>query len=92
MSETLSLPFAAGSDTSKAAADAMAAKPLRVRRDHERIINVLLSGGKTDNEGIEILGLDGSSYRPRRIELVRMGRVRDSGERRNGSTVWEVIR
>lgn len=91
MSEQIGLPYVTGSDTSKAAAEAMAAKPFRVRADHQRIINVLLSGPKTDNEGMSILGMSGSSYRPRRGELVRGGRVRDSGARKDGSTLWELV-
>ena len=39
-----SLPFAAKSETSRDAAERMAAQPNRVRRDHESILNVLLSG------------------------------------------------
>jgi hypothetical protein len=66
----------------------MAAKPLRVRRDHERILNVLLSGPKTDAELQRILGMDGNTERPRRGELVAAGRVVDTGERRDRSAVW----
>ena len=58
--------------------------------DRQRILNVLLSGGKTDAEIQEILGLSGSTERPRRGELVQQGLVVDSGERRDRSSVWAL--
>lgn len=82
------LPFVLKSETSRSAARAMGKKPKRVSGDRQRIVNVLLSGGKTDAEIQEILGLRGSTERPRRIELVEMGLVIDTGERRDRSTVW----
>ena len=86
----LKLPFVANSDTSLRAARQMGAKPTRVTGDRQRILNVLLSGGKTDAEIQEILGLRGSTERPRRGELVSQGLVVDSGERRNRSSVWAL--
>ena len=88
--EELRLPFVAGSDTSLQAARHMGAKPTRVTGDRQRILNVLLSGGKTDAEIQEILGLSGSTERPRRGELVQQGLVVDSGERRDRSSVWAL--
>lgn len=88
MSEELKLPFQAHSQPSLDAARSMAQKTPRVNGDRQRIVNVLLSGGKTDAEIQEILGLRGSTQRPRRIELVEMGVVIDTGERRDRSTVW----
>ena len=88
MSEEISLPFAPGSETSRKAAERMAARPTRIRADHRRILNVLLSGPKTDREIQAILDLEGSSQRPRRLELVQLGEVVDTGERRNRSTLW----
>lgn len=46
--------------------------------------------GATDNEIQAYLGMGGSTERPRRIELLRAGKVRDSGIRRNRSIVWIV--
>ena len=88
MAEELTLPFQRHSKPSLGAARDMARKTPRVKGDRQRIVNVLLSGGKTDAEIQEILGLRGSTQRPRRIELVEMGLVIDTGERRDRSTVW----
>lgn len=51
--------------------------------------------GLTDDEGETILGIIAQTYTPRRGELVRAGKVRDSGERRPTSSgrpaaVWVV--
>lgn len=88
MAEELALPFQRHSKPSLDAARDMAKRTPRVNGDRQRIVNVLLSGGKTDAEIQEILGLRGSTQRPRRIELVEMGVVMDTGERRDRSTVW----
>jgi hypothetical protein len=48
--------------------------------------------GATDNEIIVALGMKGSTERPRRIELWRMGLIEDSGLRRDGCTVWRVVK
>ncbi len=82
------LPFAAKSETSRDAAERMAAQPTRIRRDHESILNVLLSGPKTDRELQDILNMSGDTERPRRGELVKMGRVRNTGQKRDRSTLW----
>ena len=83
-----SLPFAAKSETSRDAAERMTAQPNRVRRDHESILNVLRSGPKTDRELQTILNMSGDTERPRRGELVKMGRVRNTGQKRDRSTLW----
>ena len=88
MGECIGLPYAPGSDTSRAAAIRMAVKPARLRADHQRILNVLLSGPKTDREIQSILEMEGSTERPRRGELVEMGRVYDTGERRDRAVLW----
>ena len=88
MSEEISLPFASGSETSRKAAERMAARPTRIRADHRRIMNVQLSGPKTERENQTILGMSGDTQRPRRLELVQLGEVVDTGERRNRSTLW----
>ena len=84
------LPFAAGSETSREAAERMAEQPTRIRRDHESILNVLLSGPKTDREIQTILNMSGDTQRPRRGELVAMGRVVNTGQRRERSTLWGI--
>ena len=83
-----SLPFAATSETSRDAAERMAAQPRRIRRDHESILNVLLSGPKTDRELQNILKMSGDTERPRRGELVKMGRVVNTGKKRDRSALW----
>ena len=87
MDNQTSLPFAAGSETSREAAERMAEQPTRIRRDHESILNVLLSGPKTDKEIQSILNMSGDTQRPRRGELVAMGRVVNTGQRRERSTL-----
>jgi hypothetical protein len=90
MDNQTSLPFAAGSETSREAAERMAEQPTRIRRDHESILNVLLSGPKTDKEIQSILNMSGDTQRPRRGELVAMGRVVNTGQRRDRSTLWSI--
>lgn len=90
MTETMTLPFARGSATSEAAAKRMAAKPLRVNGDRERILLALQSKAMTDKELQALLGMAGDTERPRRGELVAMGRVVDTGERRDRSVVWSL--
>jgi hypothetical protein len=90
MDNQTSLPFAAGSETSREAAERMAEQPGRIRRDHESILNVLLSGPKTDKEIQSILNMSGDTQRPRRGELVAMGRVVNTGQRRERSALWAL--
>jgi len=90
MDNQTSLPFAAGSETSREAAERMAEQPTRIRRDHESILNVLLSGPKTDKEIQSILNMSGDTQRQRRGELVAMGRVVNTGQRRDRSTLWSI--
>jgi hypothetical protein len=52
-------------------------------------------GGLTDEEGIATTGIQPNTYRPRRVELSRMGWIRDSGRTRQtqsgrDAVVWEV--
>ncbi len=51
--------------------------------------------GATDEEGVESLGWSPSTYRPRRVELVAKGLVRDQGRQRKcrsgrNAAVWGV--
>lgn len=83
------------SETSIAAAEAI--KP-RVEIYRERILaEIKRSGalGRTDGELQEQLNMNGSTQRPRRIELVDAGLVRDSGRTRKSASgracvVWVV--
>lgn len=81
------------SPTSIAAADAvaprvgaLAAKVLA----HLRLVGL---NGATDEEGILATGLAANTYRPRRIDLVELRLVRDSGRKRmtkqgRAAVVW----
>lgn len=82
------------SPTSVAAAEAiqpcsanLRGKVLAFLREH---------GGATDEEGIEATGISPSTYRPRRIELVRSGAVADSGTTRRtaagrNAVIWIAV-
>lgn len=73
--------FVATSRTSRAAA--VAAEP-SAGSQRARVLDALRAhpAGLTDHELQERLGLNPSTQRPRRIELVRAGLVVDSGEER----------
>ena len=74
------------SETSKAAAEAIKS---RVARDRARILaEIKRSGdlGRTDGEMQEQLAMNGSSQRPRRIELLDDGFIRDSGRTRKSAS------
>ena len=60
-----------------------------------RVYLALLKRPSTDEELQELLNMNPSTERPRRVELVERGLVRDSGERRltrahRSAVVWEV--
>jgi hypothetical protein len=83
------------SDTSRAAAHQIEADAATLRGEVYRgILRVL--GGRTDEELQIILDMNPSTERPRRVELVERGLVRDSGKRRRTlskrwAVVWEVV-
>ena len=88
------LPYQSHSDTSKAAAEEM--RP-DAETDRTAVLNLLLRVlvGMTDEEIQLALRLNPSTERPRRIELVRAGKVRDSGKKRRTksgrmATIWEA--
>lgn len=90
-----SLPYAAGSETSKAAAEWIAGQAATQR---DRVYAYLrdTAGGATDEEIQSALGMKVQSETPRRGELVDAGLVRDSGRKRKTSsgataTVWEAV-
>ena len=77
------LPFVAGSATSEAAAASMAGSAAAAQQ--ARVLAFLQAcryDGSTDLAGEECLGIDGSSYRPRRIRLVELGLVVLTSEKR----------
>lgn len=79
------------SDTSVAAAQSVRGKTEALRR---RVLACLMANGPLTDEQIQRFSeLPASTERPRRVELVRDGRVRDSGERRatasgRSAVVW----
>ncbi len=89
------IPPHSGSDTSRAAAEAIAPHTDTIRGE---IFDALKrTGGLTNGEGQTLLGRLGDTYRPRIVELRAMGLVRDSGVRRKGPSgraaiVWEAVR
>ena len=73
------LPYVRGSETSKEAAIAAEPNAGTQRRrvlDHLRLYP---NAGQTDHEMQEALEMNPSTQRPRRVELVRAGLVKDSG-------------
>lgn len=86
-------PFVAHSQTSRAASRYV----FGPETDRQAILRHLLVwvDGRTDEEMQLALGLAGSTQRPRRVELVRMGKVVDSGLTRKTAsgrqaTIWKL--
>jgi len=87
-------PHQAHSDTSTAAAEAIAPKFGTITRS----VLVELSkypSGLTDEEAQHIIGMQGNSYRPCRVTLMDKGLVYDTGNRRKtnqrkDAVVWAV--
>lgn len=85
-------PFQPHSDTSRAAAKAIEPKLSRLERQVAALLE-RTPPGLTDNQMQSGLAMNGNTQRPRRIRLVELGYVKDTGERRaTGSgrpaTVW----
>jgi len=74
--------YVEGSDTSEAAATSVKLTIGALHRRVEGFISRRKWRGATDEEITEALGLNPSTERPRRRELVLLGRVKDSGRRR----------
>jgi hypothetical protein len=71
------VPYVRGSDTSKAAADAMAphVTPLQ-----QKVMDFLREHGPATDEEMQAgIPMGANTQRPRRVELVAKGRVIDSG-------------
>ncbi|WP_294390347.1 hypothetical protein [uncultured Sphingomonas sp.] len=87
-------PGAQDRDTSRAAADAIAPKAQILR--HMALDVLERSNGLTADQVAARLGMSILSIRPRITELSRMGKVRDTGERRRNASgknaiVWAAI-
>lgn len=92
----VSAPYQPQSDTSKAAAKEIVTQAETLRRTVLAFIQKCGENGATDEEGIEETCIPASTYRPRRVECVQAGLVRDSGTTRKvksgrAATVWVVV-
>jgi hypothetical protein len=86
-------PYINGSETSKAAAVDIGKHRETLR---QKVLAYITLYGPVSDEMIQrALGMNPSTQRPRRIELVEAGKVKDSGQKRktlSGRTAiaWEV--
>lgn len=85
-------PHVKGSKTSKAAAESFSEDALNVLQA-KVLAFIRTNKGATDEEVQRALGLNPSTQRPRRIELVTRGLVIDSGTKRDttsgrAAVVW----
>lgn len=85
-------PYQAHSRTSREAASSIQGKSARLRN---QVLDELRRNPATDEELANALTLSGNTCRPRRVELVDLGLVEDSGERRKtasgrNAVVWRV--
>ena len=83
-----------GAPTSKAPGLAVAPRTGTQRR---RVLDAIATRPSTDEEIQDALRMSGNTERPRRVELVEGGWIRDSGARRPSasgqeSIVWELAR
>ncbi len=75
--DEIHIAYQGHSTTSERAAQQIAGRADSLRR---HVLEVIQANGPTsDDEGIEITQMNPSTYRPRRIELCKLGLVRDSG-------------
>jgi hypothetical protein len=89
-----SLPYQPSSPTSKAAAESMQICATSLKEEVYRIISKS-EDGMTDEEIQQRLDMNPSTERPRRIELVLSGALRNSGRQRTTrsgrkAVIWEV--
>ena len=87
-------PHQSHSPTSKASAAEIVSSTATLR---QKVYDYLKScpGGATDREMQDALEMDGSTQRPRRVRLVELKQVRDSGRTSKtasgrSAVVWEV--
>jgi len=92
---TPSLPFTGSTDSTRIASQLAAERAGKSAvTERGRVFDCLKSyplAGATDKEMQTALGMDGSTQRPRRIELLRAGLIRDMGCKRDGCTVWGIV-
>lgn len=88
----LSVPVSGRSSTTRACSREAAIKvESKVERDRKLILDwIKVFGGLTDKELQQCLNMDGSSERPRRIELWKQGLIKEGGKR-EGCTIWVVV-
>lgn len=91
--EAAHAPHVATSPTSRAAAVSIAAATPTLR---DRVLSTIAAlGSATDEEIADALGMNGSTERPRRVELAQAGLIHQVGTRatRSGrqAAVWEVV-
>lgn len=90
-------PFQSRSYTSLLAAKSIEPKAGTLRAAVLKYIRVLGEHGATDDECQADLGMEGSTQRPRRIELLQQGLIHDSGKERltrsgKKAVVWTATR
>ena len=95
MSNDETPPFVQGSETSREAAKQMRKSAPRMRKLVWEYMLMQRERGCTDEEAQRALGMDGSTQRPRRIELCKKGMVRRTASKRPGrsgklAAVWAV--
>lgn len=84
-------PYQGHSDTSMYASWAIAAHAGSLRAQVFTHLCAVGLHGATDEELQRALGMPANTQRPRRVELVRAGVVRDSGRRRPTSTKRNAV-
>jgi len=89
-------PYQKHSETSKAAAKVIELSGKRLTKRQQVFDCLMAFGPQTDEEIQRNLKMPESSQRPRRVELVERGMVRDSGMKRRTlsgleAVVWEAI-
>ncbi len=90
-------PYVSGSSTSQQAAESIKPSASTLREQVLQAIRASELKGLTDAEGEALTGIDGSTYRPRRVSLHDDGLIIDLGERRRtasgrSSVVWFAVR
>ena len=94
MARVMTAPYVKHSGTSKAAAKEI--EPHMTDLQRQLLTWLRNNGPATDREMQGWIPMDPNTQRPRRVELVRLGLVRDTGEKRKtrsgrSAVVWEVI-
>lgn len=84
-------PYQAHSETSREASASMVGKTASLR---EQVFTALVASPMTDEDICTALGLSPNTARPRRVELVKAGRIIKIGEKSTASgrkaAVWGI--